>query len=161
LRGVFALVVALLLPATAHAAAAPPDAPLDAYGDDTFLLSTSLAPNVIMIMDNSESMNQIEWHPAFDQEAVPVCNEFDNDTDYTFDDLLTWFGVGGNPSSMSVTVADVDCDRTRTLWDPSAGDAKSVETSPRSRPRRAPARAARAWNTLMSTGARVSRPPSR
>ena len=122
---------ALLLPAVAGAmsgATTPEPPPLDAYGDDLFLLSTSLAPNVILIMDNSESMNQIEWHPAFDQEAVPVCAHWDNDTDYTFQDLQAEFGIGGSPTSMSVTVADVNCGRTRTLWDPSKNDAKSVET---------------------------------
>lgn len=59
----------------------------DAFGDDTFLLTTSVAPNVILLMDNSQSMNQIEWHPDFDPEADPAsygCAEFDNDTEYAF-----------------------------------------------------------------------------
>jgi hypothetical protein len=130
------LSVALLVPSAAGAMSAsspPPDAPLDAYGDDTFLLSSSLAPNVVLLMDNSESMNQIEWHYAFDQEALPVCDEFTNDDDYTFDDLKTYFGIGGNPADITVTVANVNCDRTRTLWDPSSTDAKSVETIYRGR----------------------------
>jgi len=40
-------------------------------GDDLFLLQAAVAPNVILFMDNSDSMNQIEWHPAFDPEKVP------------------------------------------------------------------------------------------
>ena len=40
-------------------------------GDDLFLLQSAVAPNVILFMDNSDSMNQIEWHPAFDPEKVP------------------------------------------------------------------------------------------
>jgi type IV pilus assembly protein PilY1 len=122
---------AWLLPVAAAAMSGAPSAdppPLDAYGDDTFLISTSLSPNVILIMDNSESMNQIEWHPAFDQEATPVCAHWDNSTDYNFDALKTEFGIPANPTSISVTVADVNCGRTRTLWDPSQLDAKSVET---------------------------------
>ena len=49
---------------------APPPLPEDdAGGDDLFLLQASVAPNVVLFMDNSDSMNQIEWHPAFDPEA--------------------------------------------------------------------------------------------
>ena len=40
-------------------------------GDDLFLLQSAVAPNVVLFMDNSDSMNQIEWHPAFDPEKVP------------------------------------------------------------------------------------------
>ena len=36
-----------------------------------FSSSPAVAPNVILFMDNSDSMNQIEWHPAFDPEKVP------------------------------------------------------------------------------------------
>jgi type IV pilus assembly protein PilY1 len=52
----------------------PPPAPLpgdDAGGDDLFLLQSAVAPNVVLFMDNSDSMNQIEWHPAFDPDKVP------------------------------------------------------------------------------------------
>jgi hypothetical protein len=51
----------LLIPASASAQSA----------DDLFLLQSAVAPNVILFMDNSDSMNQIEWHPAFDPEKVP------------------------------------------------------------------------------------------
>lgn len=51
---------------------APPPLPEDeAGGDDLFLLQAAVAPNVILFMDNSDSMNQIEWHPAFDPDKVP------------------------------------------------------------------------------------------
>jgi type IV pilus assembly protein PilY1 len=59
----------------------------DAFGDDTFLINTSVAPNVILLMDNSQSMNQIEWHPDFDPDADPAsygCAHYDNSLTYTF-----------------------------------------------------------------------------
>lgn len=59
----------------------------DAYGDDQFLISTSVAPNVILLLDNSQSMNGIERHPAFDPTADPTtygCAAFDNSTVYTY-----------------------------------------------------------------------------
>ena len=41
-----------------------------------FLLTTSVAPNVVLIIDNSYRMNQIEWHPAFDPDAASTCAAF-------------------------------------------------------------------------------------
>jgi hypothetical protein len=68
----------LIAPETANALAGgpapqpPPPLPEDdAGGDDLFLLQTAVSPNVILFMDNSDSMNQIEWHPAFDPDKVP------------------------------------------------------------------------------------------
>ena len=52
--GGMALVAALLLPGAAGRA------------DDTDLFSTNVAPNVMLIADNSGSMEHIVWHPAFD-----------------------------------------------------------------------------------------------
>jgi len=82
-----ALVVAILLvPLRAPAPPASPSPPVDAFGDDLFLITTSVAPNVILIMDNSDSMNHIEWHPAFDPDdaASYGCADFDNSLDYTY-----------------------------------------------------------------------------
>jgi Tfp pilus tip-associated adhesin PilY1 len=50
--------------------------------DDTFLLTTSVKPNVILIFDNSTAMNQIEWHPAFNPATAPACAGIDPNTDY-------------------------------------------------------------------------------
>ncbi len=64
--------IGLLLPAVASANQTPPASPpLDAGGDDLFLLQASIAPNVILVMDNSTQMKHIEWHPAFDPDKVP------------------------------------------------------------------------------------------
>ena len=66
--------LSLIVPAIADAVPPQPLPPLpgeDAGGDDLFLMQSAVAPNVILLMDNSASMNNIEWHPAFDPEKVP------------------------------------------------------------------------------------------
>ncbi len=76
-------------------------------GDDLFLLQSSVAPNVILFMDNSDSMNQIEWHPAFDPEKVP-------DASYcTVSSDITEFGGVLDPDYTYVDSQNrnnVDCD---------------------------------------------------
>ncbi len=43
--------------------------------DDTALFSTSFPPNVILFIDNSNSMNEIMEHPGFDRDLFPYsCN---------------------------------------------------------------------------------------
>jgi type IV pilus assembly protein PilY1 len=76
-------------------------------GDDRFLLQSAVAPNVVLFMDNSDSMNQIEWHPAFDPEKVP-------DASYcTFSSDIPEFGGVLDPNHTYVDTQDrlnVDCD---------------------------------------------------
>ena len=59
-----------VFPTLANAAelAAPP---LDQGGDDLFLIQAAVAPNVVLFIDNSQSMAHIEWHPGFDPDKVP------------------------------------------------------------------------------------------
>jgi type IV pilus assembly protein PilY1 len=52
--------------------------------DDVVLFSTSVTPNVLVVIDNSGSMNHIVWHEDFDPTAVPSCNNWDNDLVYSF-----------------------------------------------------------------------------
>jgi len=59
--------LATLAPAPARAA------------DDTSLFSVAVPPNVMLLMDNSGSMNQIVWHPTFDPTAPTSCNYFTAD----------------------------------------------------------------------------------
>ncbi len=80
----------LLLPDAARSMgpAPPPPPPIDASGDDLFLIQASVSPNVVLFMDNSQSMNAIEWHPAFDPEAgLYGCSDFDNDRIYRHDEI--------------------------------------------------------------------------
>ncbi len=54
--------------------------------DDTDLFTVSVPPNVVVILDNSGSMNHIVWHPAFDPAATPAgCNFWDNNGTYFLD----------------------------------------------------------------------------
>ena len=87
-----------LLTGVAHAAA-PSPAPTMNEGDDLFLLSTSVAPNVVMLLDNSASMMQIEWHPAYDQK-VPSATCTDWDDTLTYDAVHHDIGaaVSGEPA---------------------------------------------------------------
>jgi type IV pilus assembly protein PilY1 len=48
--------------------------------DDTVLFSTNVAPNVLLLLDNSGSMNEIVWHPAFDPTATYSCSYYAPDT---------------------------------------------------------------------------------
>ncbi len=56
--------------------------PAAAQNDDTVLFSTIVPPNVMIIMDNSGSMNHIVWHPAFNPNATPTCGYWSNTRDY-------------------------------------------------------------------------------
>ena len=38
-------------------------------GDDTSVFSASVPPNVLILLDNSASMNEIMWHPAIESQA--------------------------------------------------------------------------------------------
>jgi len=74
--------------------------------DDYFLLSTSVAPNVILLFDNSYNMNQIEWHPAYNPQLTPSCANWSNTTTYSSASL---------PSSAKVCAAN----KSRTIYAPS------------------------------------------
>jgi hypothetical protein len=84
--------------------------PLDASGDDIFLISTSTSPNVILLMDNSDTMNSIEWHEDFDSEADPAtygCTAaetgYDNSLVYTFtSDSNPTHTCGGTPRTRKI-----------------------------------------------------------
>jgi type IV pilus assembly protein PilY1 len=53
-----------------------------ALADDTVLFSTIVPPNVMLLVDNSGSMNGIVWHPAFDPSATPACAYWTNTNDF-------------------------------------------------------------------------------
>lgn len=78
---------ALLVPATGGA-------------DDTALFSTSAPPNVLILQDNSGSMNNLVWHPAYDPTQTPSCANWNNAAEYQ--------------SSSNVTLTR--CGKTRTVY---------------------------------------------
>jgi type IV pilus assembly protein PilY1 len=106
------LAAALLVPANAGSVKpTPPPPPADAGGDDLFLMTTSVSPNVILLMDNSESMNHIEWHPKFDPNAGSYgCGVFDNDRVYEIPGPMNNVSTCGNTRDIFAPV-------NPTLWD--------------------------------------------
>ena len=88
---------AQLVPGAAYGQGGPPPPPpIDAGGDDIFLIQASVAPNVILLMDTSASMNHIEWHPAFDPNADPTtfgCAAVDNATVYDYTATMLVFSA--------------------------------------------------------------------
>jgi len=82
--------------------------------DDTVLFTAAVAPNVLLHVDNSGSMNNIVWHEAYDPEAPVTCTRFSNDGTYFVSSNLD-----RNYGSYSGCVND-----TRTIWiDPDIPDA--------------------------------------
>jgi len=58
-------------------------APTAPAQDDSDLFTTAVPPNVLVILDNSGSMNHIVWHPAFDPAVDPAgCNYFNDDATF-------------------------------------------------------------------------------
>jgi type IV pilus assembly protein PilY1 len=63
--------------------------------DDTALFSTVVPPNVVLLVDNSGSMEHIVWHPMYDPTVTPACNYFDNNRNYKIDPDSTDITPGG------------------------------------------------------------------
>jgi Neisseria PilC beta-propeller domain len=99
-----AVLVALALPRAASAQSV----------DDSFLVNTSVSPQVVMFIDNSYRMRQIEWHWAYDPEApnpAPTCTDFVNTTDYV--------ASGNNETHCGKTrkiYQSANADNRPTLW---------------------------------------------
>ena len=55
-----------------------------AVDDDLFLFTTSVPPNVAIMLDNSRSMNHLVWHEKFDPTQTPTCATYLNDVDYAY-----------------------------------------------------------------------------
>jgi type IV pilus assembly protein PilY1 len=83
--------------------------------DDTDLFTVAVPPNVLLLVDNSGSMNQAVWHPDFDPTAATSCNEYTSSSD------TTW-GTGDFNSSYERT--RTRCGTSRTYYaDPAVFDA--------------------------------------
>ena len=88
-----ALAVALLVPASASVA------------QDTDLFTNRVPPNVMLMVDNSGSMNNLVWHPSFDPTVNSTCVAnfgFDIDNDVTY--------------SFTGNITSTQCGNTRTLY---------------------------------------------
>jgi len=67
--------------------------------DDTELFTPTVSPNVLLVIDNSGSMNNIMWHPNFDPAATPGCNYWQNSEEYK---------VNASSSDTTATSSDTD-----------------------------------------------------
>ena len=82
--------------------------------DDTDLFTVSVPPNVMLLVDNSGSMNEIVWHPDFDPTAPTSCNNYTNTLFRLNDTTLTRCGT---TRTYFVDPA-VQADGTNTRFDP-------------------------------------------
>jgi type IV pilus assembly protein PilY1 len=75
-------------------------APAASVIDDTVLFSTNVTPNVLIVMDNSGSMNTIVWHPGYDPNVASTCANWTDTSTYYY--------------SNETTITR--CGRTRTIY---------------------------------------------
>ena len=117
--GALAVAAALLLPSAASRA------------DDSVLFSTTaVAPNVLLLLDSSASMNHLIWHPAFDPAAPVSCNSTDYgtyeegvDSDGAFDPTKTYYAIsnkfyyidGGGSLNQDGGPTRTHCGKTHTI----------------------------------------------
>ena len=57
--------------------------------DDSSLFTANVPPNVMLLIDNSGSMNNVVWHEAFDPSEDPDCNYYSNNETYYFNNTFT------------------------------------------------------------------------
>lgn len=76
--------------------------------DDSVLFTTIVPPNVLLLLDNSGSMNHVMWHPAFDPTATPTCTYYTNDA--------TYYATSSNDSDEVAVGSLTRCGNTRTIF---------------------------------------------
>ena len=100
-----------------------------ATADDSDLFQTSVAPNVVLMVDNSGSMNHVVWHPSYDPDEDSSCSCFSGSTHYVRSGY-GWGGCGsgdryippgtytacGNTREIFIDPI-VDAEGNRTRWD--------------------------------------------
>lgn len=110
-----------LFPSLAALVAAVGLAAGPAQADDTVLFSTVVAPNVVLVADNSGSMNHVVWHPSFDPTQDPTtgpgsCAHWTNDVQYNVHPNHTGdFPNGGGDTFFSPGTYTI-CGNTRTIF---------------------------------------------
>ena len=64
-------------------------------------------PNVMLIVDNSGSMNNITWHPEFDPTVTPTCQHYNDSTTYSFSSTLTLNRCGNTRRGLALVSLDL------------------------------------------------------
>jgi type IV pilus assembly protein PilY1 len=72
---------------------------------DADLFTASVAPNVVLVVDNSGSMSQIVWHPEFDPSVTPTCRNWNDDQTYYFYSQTTITECGNTRTIYPDTIA--------------------------------------------------------
>ncbi len=72
---------------------------------DADLFTANVAPNVVLMVDNSGSMGHIVWHEKFDPTVDPTCTNWDNDSSYFYNAQLTLTECGNTRTLFPDTVA--------------------------------------------------------
>ena len=88
--------------------------PADASADDSDLFQASVAPNVVLMVDNSGSMNHVVWHPAYDPEATNSCSCFSSGTHYV-KGSYSWGGCGSGDRYIPPNT-QTECGNTREIF---------------------------------------------
>ena len=110
---------------------------------DLALFSTSVSPNVVIVLDNSGSMDHVVWHPDFDPTVTPTgCAAFSNTGTYA----ISWGSPGGWYNF---------CGRTRWLFNDLAATNQSLWSGRYLNWYFSPANDAQASEIMSATGARV------
>lgn len=101
--------------------------------NDTALFSAVVPPNVMLLVDNSGSMNHVVWHPTYDPSAVNTCNYWGDSTDYFVDpsDGDTFPSGSGDTNfrSGTYTISSPGCVNTpREIFHDTAVWARGIDT---------------------------------
>jgi type IV pilus assembly protein PilY1 len=101
--------------------------------NDTALFSAVVPPNVMLLVDNSGSMNHVVWHPAYNPSAVNTCNYWNNDGNYFVDpsdgDTFPSGASDTNFRSGTYTISSSGCvSAPREIFHDPAVWAKGIDT---------------------------------
>ena len=103
------------------------------HGDDAALFSTTVSPNVMIVVDTSGSMANVVWHPAYDPtvpSATSGCEFWEDDTTYFVWNGYDWDGTAAdNTLETGTTAYDGTCSNSgREVFEDSEVDAKGLDT---------------------------------
>lgn len=97
-------------------------------GDDVLFSTTSVAPNVLLLLDSSASMNHLIWHPVFDPKAAVSCDStvygaypavvggaFDPTATYYGENNKFYYKDGGGNLVQEGGLTRTHCGKTHTI----------------------------------------------